>query len=136
MTGGPGQAYAWPQHLPPPEPSELSPRERIVAGLRRIWARVRTTRRRSLWINLALVVVLVAAAVGAFLLVGDPSTPPSTARTVTVSRGTVTAAVTGSGNAASSLSTPVNFVTAGTVTSIKIKAGETVRLGQVLGTVD
>jgi multidrug efflux pump subunit AcrA (membrane-fusion protein) len=57
-------------------------------------------------------------------------------RTVAVTRATVTSSVTGSGNAASSVSTPVSFQTAGTVTAVNVKPGDTVTSGEVLATID
>lgn len=91
---------------------------------------------RTRWLNLILIVLLILAIVLAFTLIGNPSTPTVAVRTVAVSRGTVTSSVTGSGNAASSLSTPVSFQTSGTVTAVNVKAGDTVTLGEVLATVD
>jgi len=57
-------------------------------------------------------------------------------RTAVVTRGDVTATVTGSGNAASQASVPASFATDGTVTAVNVKAGDTVTAGQVLATVD
>jgi len=48
----------------------------------------------------------------------------------------VTATVTGSGNTDSQVSTPVSFLTDGTITAVNVKAGDTVAVGQVLATVD
>lgn len=91
---------------------------------------------RTRWLNLILVVLLILAIVLAFTLIGNPSTPTVAVRTVAVTRATVTSSVTGSGNAASSASTPVSFQTAGTVTAVNVKPGDTVTLGEVLATVD
>lgn len=99
------------------------------------WLRSRS--RRTLWLNGILALVLAAALVAAYFLVfGDDRTPTSTDRTATVMRGSLVSQVTGSGNSSSSHSTDVSFVTNGTVTSIKVKVGQTVKAGQVLATVD
>jgi HlyD family secretion protein len=92
--------------------------------------------RRTPWINGGLAVALAVAVVLAFTIIGNPSTPPVPVRTAVVTRGDVTATVTGSGNTASQLSIPVSFDTDGTVTAVNVKAGDTVTAGQVLATVD
>jgi HlyD family secretion protein len=120
-------------HSPPPMFAEAP--EQPSRWVRTVH-RVRTARPRTLWLNIALAVLLVAGGALAWLTVGNPSTPPSTARTTTVSLGTVTASVTGSGNAASALSTAVNFTGSGVVTELDVKVGDRVRLGQVLAQID
>ncbi|HEX2806953.1 MAG TPA: HlyD family efflux transporter periplasmic adaptor subunit, partial [Kineosporiaceae bacterium] len=120
-------------HSPPPMFAEAP--EQPSRWVRTVH-RVRTARPRTLWLNIALAVLLVAGGALAWLTVGNPSTPPSTARTTTVSLGTVTASVTGSGNAASALSTAVNFTGSGVVSKLDVKVGDRVRLGQVLAQID
>ncbi len=93
-------------------------------------------RPRTRWLNLALLVALAAAVWLAVQAVGGPQAPPPEVRTVAVARGSVTATVTGSGNAESALSTPVNFATSGTVTAIDVQPGDTVEIGQVLARID
>ena len=88
------------------------------------------------WINGGLAVLLAVAVVLAFTVIGNPTPPPVPVRTAVVTRGDVTATVTGSGNTDSSVSTPVSFTTDGTVTAVDVKAGDSVTLGQVLATVD
>src|SRR3954452_2745308 len=102
----------------------------------RLWRALRGGGRRTPWINGTLAVLLVVAVVMAFTIIGNPSAPPVPVRTAVVTRGDVTATVTGSGNAASQTSVPVSFGTDGTVTAVNVKAGDTVTLGQVLATVD
>src|SRR5690242_1327619 len=92
--------------------------------------------RRTPWINGGLAVLLAIAVVLAFTVIGNPSAPPVPVRTAVVTRGDVTATVTGSGNTDSQLSTPVSFLTDGTVTAVNVKPGDTVTVGQVLATVD
>ncbi|MDT7710500.1 MAG: hypothetical protein QOG20_6107 [Pseudonocardiales bacterium] len=112
---------------PPPPPSRWG----------RLRSRFDSMSPRAKWINLVLIVLLILAIVLAFMVIGNPSTPPVAVRTVAVVRGTVTASVTGSGNTASSLSTAVNFQGGGgMVTAINVKPGDTVTLGEVLATVD
>lgn len=102
----------------------------------RPWRALFAGGRRTPWINGGLAVLLVVFVVLAFTVIGNPSAPPVPVRTAVVTRGDVTATVTGSGNAASQLSTPVSFQTDGNVTAIDVKAGDAVTLGQVLATVD
>jgi HlyD family secretion protein len=107
-----------------------------VMALRGRWKALLAGGRRTPWINGGLAALLVVAVVLAFTVIGNPSTPSVPVRTAVVTRGDVTATVTGSGNAASQLSIPVSFPTDGTVTAVDVKAGDTVTLGQVLATVD
>lgn len=117
-----------------------SRRARMSAALRsrgtRAWAFVDAHRPRSRWLNVGLALLLVVAVVLAFLAIGNPGSSAAPVRTVAVTRGTVTATVSGSGNTASSLSTPVSFLTNGTVTAVDVKPGDVVTAGQILATVD
>lgn len=100
---------------------------------------MRFWRRPTLMINSALVVLLGGGGVWAWsLLYGDTQTQTtsSTARTAAVAQGQVTATVTASGSVASATTMNANFVTSGTVTSIKIKLGDLVTKGQTLAKVD
>jgi multidrug efflux pump subunit AcrA (membrane-fusion protein) len=72
----------------------------------RLWRAMLLSGPRTRWINGVLAVALVVAVVLAFTIIGNPSAPPVPVRTAVVTRGDVTATVTGSGNAASQLSTP------------------------------
>jgi multidrug efflux pump subunit AcrA (membrane-fusion protein) len=102
----------------------------------RPWRTLFAGGRRTPWINGGLAALLVVAVVLAFTVIGNPSTPAAPVRTAVVTRGDVTATVTGSGNAASQASVPASFATDGTVTAVNVKAGDTVTAGQVLATVD
>ena len=102
----------------------------------RPWRTLFAGGRRTPWINGGLAALLVVAVVLAFTVIGNPSTPAAPVRTAVVTRGDVTATVTGSGNAASQASVPASFATDGTVTAVDVKAGDTVTAGQVLATVD
>ena len=98
--------------------------ERVLA-----WARTHR-------VNVGLFLLLVVAVVATALVIADPGEPQPVVRTATVTRGDVTATVTASGNAESSLRTPVSFEESGTVTSVAVEPGDTVKLGQVLATID
>lgn len=98
--------------------------ERVLA-----WARTHR-------VNVGLFRLLVVAVVATALVIADPGEPQPVVRTATVTRGDVTATVTASGNAESSLRTPVSFEESGTVTSVAVEPGDTVELGQVLATID
>ncbi len=81
-----------------------------------------------------LVLVVVAAAAGLLLLGGDTAPAPGT--TVPVVRGTVTAQVRASGTVVSASSSSPAFTVDGTVASVPVTVGATVRAGDVLATLD
>jgi multidrug efflux pump subunit AcrA (membrane-fusion protein) len=93
--------------------------------------------RPLLWVNVGLAIALVAAlAIALVALRSTPQAAAATTRTATVRTGTVTATVTGSGNVASATAVAVNFQTGGTVKYVAVKAGQKVRKGQRLATLD
>src|SRR5512143_3800350 len=77
---------AWPDQwsgAPSPQPPPPSPGlGGIGERARQVWARLGRSGPWLLWLNLILAVALIASAVGAYLLIGNPSPPVSTARTV------------------------------------------------------
>jgi multidrug efflux pump subunit AcrA (membrane-fusion protein) len=91
---------------------------------------------RAHWLNLGLLLLLVVVIVATVLVITNPGGEAPAVRTATVTRGDVTALVTGSGNAESSLRTPVSFEGSGTVTAVHVEPGDTVTLGQPLATID
>ena len=101
-----------------------------------VWQRVRGLRRRTLLLNIGLAVLVIVILVLALMTAFAPRENPNPARTVAVTRGTVTAAVTATGNAESSLATPVSFVTNGVLKTVDVKPGDAVTTGQVLATID
>lgn len=85
--------------------------------------------------------VAVAAAVGltsagAYALTrGEPAAAPTTS-TVKVDRGEVAAAVATTGTLEPAQTRSLSFAAAGTVTEVKVRAGDQVKSGQVLATID
>jgi multidrug efflux pump subunit AcrA (membrane-fusion protein) len=115
-----------PPAAPPPPPQTRS-------GL---WQRLRGARRRTLLINIGLALLVIIILVFALMTAFAPRENPNPVRTVAVTRGTVTASVTASGNSESSLATPVSFVTNGVLKTVDVKPGDVVTTGQVLATID
>jgi macrolide-specific efflux system membrane fusion protein len=89
-------------------------------------------------INLALVAVLIAIGVGAYLVIGGGGgeTALGQTTTTTVSRGTVRSTVSASGTIQSAETAGASFATSGTVTEILVEVGDHVRAGEVLAQVD
>jgi len=116
---------------PPAAPSPPPPQTR--SGL---WQRLRGAPRRTLLINIGLALLVIIILVFALMTAFAPRENPNPARTVAVTRGTVTASVTASGNSESSLATPVSFVTNGVLKTVDVKPGDVVTTGQVLATID
>jgi len=93
--------------------------------------------RRSVAVNGGLSVALAASGVAGYLCIGSPvAAQAGTSRTATVTRGTVTATVSASGNAASTSTVGLSFGSAGTLTELDVKPGQTVRKGAVLAKID
>ena len=93
--------------------------------------------RRSLAVNGGLSVALAASGVAGYLCIGSPvAAQAGTSRTATVTRGTVTATVSASGNAASASTVGLSFGSAGTLTELDVKPGQTVPKGAVLAKID
>lgn len=91
-------------------------------------------------VNAALALLLVAGGYWAWVSVRGDSTaqadPARGTRTALVSRGTVTATVTADGSVQSATTASASFATTGTVTDIRVKVGQQVKMGQLLATVD
>jgi multidrug efflux pump subunit AcrA (membrane-fusion protein) len=84
------------------------------------------------------VIAVLGAVVAYYLVVGTDraSATPSTARTVPVTQGVVTATVTATGSVQSAATAAADFITGGTVVSIAVHVGDTVAKGQELARVD
>ncbi|WCN79003.1 efflux RND transporter periplasmic adaptor subunit [Micromonospora sp. LH3U1] len=96
-------------------------------------------RRPPVAVNAALVLLLAGGGCWAWLSVrGDSAEAgrPGGTRTVSVSRGTVTATVAADGSVRSASTASASFATAGTVTAISVRVGDLVKKGQLLATVD
>jgi multidrug efflux pump subunit AcrA (membrane-fusion protein) len=93
------------------------------------------SRKRVAYVTLALVVAVVAAF--AFYSIYHTSSSGGTvARTVKVTKGTVQASVSASGNLSTVKTAQENFVSGGTLATLNAKVGEKVKAGQVLATID
>jgi RND family efflux transporter MFP subunit len=94
-------------------------------------------KRRIVWINLGLVLVLVAAGVGAYLWLFAPKTEVATSgRTVSVQTGDVTQTVTATGSVETAGIVELSFATGGEVTSVTVEQGDTVRANRRLASLD
>ncbi|MEU4350809.1 HlyD family efflux transporter periplasmic adaptor subunit [Streptomyces sp. NPDC023838] len=95
-------------------------------------------RRKAVLINSVLGVAVLAGAGGAYSAVTSHSDTPgrADARTVTVTKSTVLATVSGSGSLSSPSDAGVNFTTGGKLTEVDVKPGDKVTRGQLLGKVD
>jgi macrolide-specific efflux system membrane fusion protein len=89
-------------------------------------------------INLALVAVLVAIGVGAYVVTrtGPEETGQEQTTTATVSRGTVSSTVSASGTIESAKTAGASFTTSGTVTKVLVEVGDQVNRGAILANVD
>ena len=93
-------------------------------------------KRRRLWINLALIVGIIVVIVAILSVVLRPQSIEAPQRTATVAEATVTATVTASGTVESLGDIALAFGSSGIVTSVDVSAGDDVRAGQVLATID
>ena len=119
------------QPAPPAAPSPAPP-----SPATSVWQRLRGAGRRTLLINIGLALLVIIILVIALMTAFAPRENPNPARTVAVTRGTVTASVTASGNSESSLATPVSFVTSGVLKTVDVVPGDIVTTGEVLATID
>ncbi|MEU5993961.1 biotin/lipoyl-binding protein [Spirillospora sp. NPDC047418] len=97
----------------------------------------RPFQRRTLLVNGALGVLLVAGAGTAYLTLGDGGDgAAASTRTARVTRGTVESSVSASGSVESAKSRSLSFGASGTVAKIYVKAGTKVSAGDVLARLD
>ena len=99
--------------------------------------RLRLSGRKWLWLSVA-AVVLIAAGVGAFLLLRPArnNQPQTLSRTVQVTVGTQTKTVTLDGTLSPRKQSDVNFAVSGTITDVYVKAGDKVKKNQKLARID
>ena len=71
-----------------------------------------------------------------FRSTGQTSAVASTGQVVTVSRGDMKTTVSGNGTVAAAETDALSFSSSGKVTAVNVKAGDTVKAGQVLATID
>jgi HlyD family secretion protein len=92
-------------------------------------------KRRTLWVNLGIgaAIVVVIGLIFAFL---RPAPAPEEQRTVSVSRGSISATVTASGTVERAGVVDLAFVSGGTITAVNVKPGDAVSKGAVLAVVD
>ena len=85
------------------------------------------------WLLVPLILVIIAGAVFWWLSSRSATTTTTTA---TVSQGTLTVAVTGSGSVAAARTVDLPFQQSGTITAVLVKVGDTVKTGQTLAQID
>lgn len=94
-------------------------------------------KRRIVWINVGLALLLVAAGAGAYFWLFAPKDEvATTGRTVAVQTGTVSETVTATGTVQTSGTVQLSFATGGTIDRIKVDQGQKVKAGKVLATLD
>ena len=96
------------------------------------------TRTRNLVLSVTLSISVLGAGTLAYgsIAPSNGSSSQSTTRLVSASLGSVQTTVTSTGTLAPATSLDLNFVNAGTLTSVSVKAGDTVTAGQVLAKID
>lgn len=122
----------WPDEIGPEEPAPALSRAARLRG---------SLRRRSTLLNAGLVVLIAAGGFWGYTMVHGTGSAGTTGqanagRQATVAARTVTQTVSTSGSVASSDVVSANFTTAGTVTKIYVKLGQSVTKGQELARVD
>jgi HlyD family secretion protein len=88
------------------------------------------------WLVAGVVVIVIAAAAAVLVSGGSRSGAAALPATVPVSRGSLVATASGSGNIAAEQLLNLAFQSSGTVTDILVKEGDTVSAGQTLATLD
>jgi multidrug efflux pump subunit AcrA (membrane-fusion protein) len=98
---------------------------------------LRGNRRQVAFFSVLAIVVVGVAAAGLYSIFHVSSASAGgVARTATVARGTVQESVSASGNISPDTSDALSFGASGTVTSVKVTVGQTVKAGQLLATLD
>src|SRR5689334_11592574 len=86
-------------------------------------------------VNSLLVLLLVGAIVGGYLLL-NPEESTAAPATTEVTRGNVISMVSATGNVVAAKDVGVDFASGGKLTSVRVKVGEKVRKGEILATVE
>ncbi|GIE86952.1 efflux RND transporter periplasmic adaptor subunit [Actinoplanes regularis] len=92
-------------------------------------------RRRWIWLGVSVVVLALLAYGVVRALTADGAEESKAAETVTVDKGAVTTEVATTGTLAAAQTRSLSFAVAGTVETVKVRAGTTVTAGQTLATV-
>ncbi|MFK3983973.1 efflux RND transporter periplasmic adaptor subunit [Micromonospora sp. NPDC050397] len=93
--------------------------------------------RRMWWLSGGVAVVLVlSGSVTAYALTGDRAEPPSPAATARVDRGDVTLEIATTGNLRPAQTRSLGFAGGGTVSEVRVRAGDQVSAGQLLARID
>ncbi|MHB1468143.1 MAG: efflux RND transporter periplasmic adaptor subunit [Solirubrobacteraceae bacterium] len=89
------------------------------------------------WPSYLLGILVIAAAIGAYLVVGPPSATSSpTSRIITAQKGVVQSTVSASGNVQSASQLELGFKTSGVINHVYVSAGQHVHVGQLLATLN
>ncbi len=104
------------------------PRSRERAGAKQ------TTQPTQRWLLLPLLLAIIAGVV--FWLLPARIAPVTATTTATVSQGSLTTSVSGSGSVATARSVDLSFQQSSTITAVNVAIGDTVKAGQVLATID
>jgi multidrug efflux pump subunit AcrA (membrane-fusion protein) len=102
----------------------------------RLRARKRLTRRARWVLIIGIVVLLAGGGVGAWAIFFRTPAAQTTLRTITVSNETLKQTVSATGTLNPATESDLSFSSSGTVTSVKVGAGDTVKKGQKLAAID
>jgi macrolide-specific efflux system membrane fusion protein len=93
-------------------------------------------RHPTAWVNVLLVVLIVGAAGGVFVLLNNDASANTTARTATAVIGEVSSTVSASGTVDAATTKNLTFPAAGRITNVAVAVGDQVTAGQLLAQVD
>jgi membrane fusion protein, macrolide-specific efflux system len=93
-------------------------------------------KRRIIWINAGLALLLVAVAAGGYFLLFAPKEATLTGRTVAVQQGTISETVTATGTVETAGAVELSFGQAGTVDGVYVAEGDTIRKGRKVAALD